>query len=806
MSKSMLEMALAYAVAKNMPVFPVHWPIGGACSCGDAECKKVGKHPRTLRGFLDATTNAAQVKMWWTQAPDANIGVPTGHSTFCVLDVDPRNGGDVTLQLLIEQHGPLPATACVRTGSNGRHFYFKCPPNLRCGTNRFGPGLDLKAEGGYVVVPPSKHVSGASYESITSGVAIAEPPTWVLAMAEPPKPQPKPTPSFTFDANEEQRLMSALGTVDPNPRDIWVKVGAGLAHALGEQGRLPWDRWSAKSPKFDEKDQDRTWRSFKPHPNPAGLGTVYWMAKQAGWTGSMNGNHKASGGPSVSSDSGSPGPSPEFEPLKPLPPQLLPVEPFDAGLLPEAFQPWVLDIANRIQCPVDFPAAAALVTFSSIVGRQVGIRPKRRDNWTVVPNLWGAVIGRPGVMKTPAIAQPVDMLWALEKTAKATFEKDLEAFEADSMVSEAANKEREQEIRKRVQKNRAEALGLAKAIVADKVKAPTRRRYITSDPTVEKVGELLATNGNGITIFRDELTGFLRSLDREGNESARAFHLEAWNGSGPFTYDRIGRGTIEIEAACESVFGGIQPGPLQTYLAGALRGTSDDDGLIQRFQVLVWPDVSSDWTNVDQWPDTAARKRAVAVFEWAAHIDAEAIGAEVDEDGGIPYLRFDDEAQDLFDEWRAKLEHQVRSQQDPLAIEAHLSKYRSLVPSIALLCHLADKALGRVSITAVHKAIAWARYLESHARRMFGSVLSNGVEARAIAKRIQDGDLEDGFCLRDVYRPGWTSLPDYFAASRGVDLLMRLGWLAEQEVVTAGRPSTIYSVNPQICRKGQGGN
>ena len=76
------------------------------------------------------------------------------------------------------------------------------------------------------------------------------------------------------------------------------------------------------------------------------------------------------------------------------------------------------------------------------------------------------------------------------------------------------------------------------------------KRYLVYDVTVEKLGELLAENANGLTLFRDELIGFLRSMDRQGHESDRGFYLEAWNGSNSYAYDRIGRGTIMIPNTC----------------------------------------------------------------------------------------------------------------------------------------------------------------------------------------------------------------------------------------------------------------
>ena len=151
---------------------------------------------------------------------------------------------------------------------------------------------------------------------------------------------------------------------------------------------------------------------------------------------------------------------------------------------------------------------------------------------------------------------------------------------------------------------------------------PTRRRYLVNDSSVEKLGELLNENPNGLLVFRDELLGLLYSLERDGQEGARQFYLETWNGNGRFTYDRIGRGTVDIEACCLSVLGSIQPGPLQDYLA-----TAPDDGLIQRFQLAVWPDLEPGWTNVDRWPNRDAKERAGSVFSRLDGLTALAIGA-----------------------------------------------------------------------------------------------------------------------------------------------------------------------------------
>ena len=152
------------AAKRGWPVFPLHNPTDEGCSCGKSECKNIGKHPRTPNGFKDATTDARQIKKWWRRWPRANIGVVTGvRSGVWVLDVDKRHGGLESLHHLEEEYGEFPAGPRVRTGGNGLHIYLKSAG--RSIKNRTGvwPGIDVKGNGGYVVLPPSLHVSGNRY-------------------------------------------------------------------------------------------------------------------------------------------------------------------------------------------------------------------------------------------------------------------------------------------------------------------------------------------------------------------------------------------------------------------------------------------------------------------------------------------------------------------------------------------------------------------------------------------------------------------------------------------------------------------
>src|SRR5204863_361888 len=134
------------------------------------------------------------------------------------------------------------------------------------------------------------------------------------------------------------------------------------------------------------------------------------------------------------------------------------------------------------------------------------------------------------------------------------------------------------------------------------------------DATPEKVQLLMSENPIGMIVLRDELAGLLASFERKGQEGARQFYLTAWNGYSPYNVDRIERGTISLDHACLSVFGAIQPVRLRQYLANLGEQSVTNDGMIQRHQVTVWPDVGS-YVYTDRTPDVAARQRVQRIFD-----------------------------------------------------------------------------------------------------------------------------------------------------------------------------------------------
>jgi bifunctional DNA primase/polymerase-like protein/AAA domain-containing protein/primase-like protein len=175
-----LTFALDYALVHNWPVFP---------------CRVREKRPATIHGFQDAETDPSLIKTWWsaesiadhlspgvTPDPGLNVAVATGRkSRLVVVDIDPKNGG--SLEALEARFGPMPETLRQATGGGGLQLFFYRPAEVERIPSSAGallPGVDVRADGGYVVVPPSIHPSGRRYEWLKLDVPPAPLPDALL--------------------------------------------------------------------------------------------------------------------------------------------------------------------------------------------------------------------------------------------------------------------------------------------------------------------------------------------------------------------------------------------------------------------------------------------------------------------------------------------------------------------------------------------------------------------------------------------------------------------------------------------------
>lgn len=306
-----LDAALDLA-RRGMAVFPVWWPSpDGKCACPKGDCKRPGKHPITGNGFKNASTDPAQIARWWKVYPKANIGLATGAvSGLVVLDIDGPGGENAIAGL------DMPITPMQRTGrtDGGRHVFFAHPGTPTPGGESIGglKGLDIRGDGGYVVVAPSMHYSGTPYRWVVSlDTPLAPMPDWLRELREGkrnpaggagtetlppgggPDPQGDPLTAASdppadlprwdgmTDYERAEANLESLAAWRCNDRDSWYKVGMALQAGLGDDGLCLWDAWSQGSTKYDKQDLLRTWASFKQGGNGSGQVTLASLAHWA---------------------------------------------------------------------------------------------------------------------------------------------------------------------------------------------------------------------------------------------------------------------------------------------------------------------------------------------------------------------------------------------------------------------------------------------------------------------------------------------------------------------------------------------
>lgn len=485
--------------------------------------------------------------------------------------------------------------------------------------------------------------------------------------------------------------------------------------------------------------------------------------------------------------------------------ELPPAPPFDAkALLPQTLADFVLDEADRMACAPDYIAAPLIVALGSVIGARLGVKPKRLDDWIVTPNLYGGIVGDPSSRKSPALGVVMRFLDRLEANetdklnhARKVHAAEIAAFEAHQSAVKAAMK--------KAASGKPDAMKMD-AAVADMQdlqapEEPHQRRFKSNDSTVAKLGDLLAHNPSGMLVYRDELIGLLASWDKEGNEGDRAFYLEGWNGTASFSIDRIGRGSQHIKNLCLSVFGGIQPELLGRYLAG-MQASLDNDGRVQRFQVLVYPEPVP-WAWRDRHPVKGAREAVRDLFDRLAEFDPLLDGATpADDFVKLPHFLFDDEAQAILVEWVTELHTKlIPGEANPL-MRQHLSKFEKLFCGIALILHLAED-IGPVKAASALRAAAWCEYLAVHARRVYGLVEAAKVNtALMLGRRIVEGRLVDGFTVRDVVRKQWSGITTNMQAESALAVLEEHGWIVSAEYAPndGGRPTTRHYISPKVPR------
>ena len=740
----MLAAALSLA-GSGFSILPLHSiNSSSTCTCSRSDCAHPGKHPRTEHGYKDATTDESVIRTWWIKYPSANLAIATGTiSNLLVLDVDVKSGGLESLQELENRYGSLEGHRQVTSGGGGKHFYFQAQ-NMQIKTKiKILPGIDLIGNSGAIVAPPSIHASGRRYTWVND-FPIQEMPSWLLQLIQDP-------PVLQAAAADSTEGLSV------GSRKVTLMSIGGFLKFKGLQDShiqtlLPLINQTACTP---------------PLPDSEIVDLTKSLYKIADWG-----------------------------PVRPLPTSVAQVIPMTPDYLPSPLRAWVVDVCERMRLPLEFLAAPAIVALSSVIGRKIAIQPLVHDDWSVIPNLWGMLVSEPGSMKSPALTHALKPLATLEKKARIAYEKACQEYakkEKDMALEvECLKQSLKMDWGQGMGQNIKEKKAHLQHLTQQDGTVLKEKRHKTNDPTIEKLVMILRENPQGILLHRDELSGWLESLSKSGREGSREFYLEAWNGDGSFSMDRIGRGSTFTEFICLAVFGGIQPQKLQHYM-DRYENAQGQDGFLERFQVSVYPDpIQEKWELIDRKPDHEALRQVMELFETLDAIEISETSPRI--------VSFSYEAQRIANGWRTQLEQKILDPELSAARKSYLSKYRSLMPSFALIFEvLRVKGLPLdVSAEATKLAIRWADLLETHMHKILCMGQTPESTARTLLTKIERGDVYDGMGLRELYRHHWKGLGDPVEGRNALTLLENHGYIRCQKETNGGRPSEIIRINPNF--------
>jgi Bifunctional DNA primase/polymerase, N-terminal/Primase C terminal 2 (PriCT-2) len=291
-----MTLEVALRIAQDWPVFP----------CKPTLTKDEGsKAPFTPNGFKDATKDETTIRQWWTQWPKALIGVPMGGASgiLCV-DLDRKDGVDgiATWDAWVEQSGGCPETRTHRTPSTGKHVLFKHRDGIRnIPLGKLGPGIEIKAEGGYIIVPPSRMSDGKAY-TVECDVLPAEMPQWLLLIIEAYyADQERDAGESTqqdYGPTDPEKVRAALAVISSDDYEDWYRIAGAIRRELGNAGYHLFVEWSAKWPKFNSKDCEKKWKHAA-DIRDISVGTIFYYADQAdpSWRQRYEDSHPRPGTP-----------------------------------------------------------------------------------------------------------------------------------------------------------------------------------------------------------------------------------------------------------------------------------------------------------------------------------------------------------------------------------------------------------------------------------------------------------------------------------------------------------------------------
>lgn len=735
-TRNFFDIAMFY-VEHNIKIFPV---------------KRQDKMPLCAGGFKSATADISQLQEWNRKFPDCNIGIPTGHiNGIFVVDVDGEEGFK-SLAQLEQQHSKLIAPTVI-TGK-GKHLYFKMPVNtdIKSSVSKIANHIDIRANGGYVVAPPSIHENGHCYtwENFVSNQDFPEAPSWIISLI----------------TNTEKQLLPVSGVLEE------------ISNApQGQRNDTLYKRSISVIARAKKEFLDMN----EVKENIVSAGMQSGLSRKESSKTFENALKFAEENCNTPADS-----EPDMDILKTK--DLLPAPKLNTQCF-KNLEPWIIQTAENTNAPVDYVAFSLLASAAGVVGLSRSI--STQTDWVQHCAIWLGIVGDPSSGKSPAIKPIRDILNTIEKERKPDYLKAYREWEGAYILAE----HKEKEWRRRIKKNPKENLSRPDEAILPEQPSPYHLLY--GDTTQESIAEELGRNVKGALVLRDELSGWIESMNRySSGHSEKSFWLETFSG-GKFIINRVKFGTDrhEIEDLMATVFGTIQPKKL-------IRTVFKDsgDGFLARFL----------WVYPEPIPPAIPKQKPseTLVYEAFKKLDSlmNPYKGNIEEQRKCLYLN--NSAQSYFEQWLLPHIEKVRKEESKL--NEFLGKGQGYVLRLALLFELLwwasseNEEPKEISLEAVQNAIElYDSYLTPMCERVYNMYYSptQNIEARALAKYII-ANKPSSFILREIYNNGnIANLRRNEQAQKAADKLVSLGWLSEyksRKGTTKGRQKATYYVNPEV--------
>jgi hypothetical protein len=752
-------------------VIPLHDVAAGPCSCGKADCGSPGKHPRTANGSKDGTTDAATIRCWWKRSPTANVAICTGKgSGVWMLGPDGEQGIE-DLAELVRKYGGLPRTPTARSGSGGRHYFFRWPSEGMIGNQKKhrGTEIDFRGEGGYAVAAPSRNDKGGYvWEIPPDKCEPAEAPGWLVAWCRA-KGEPKKGSAFTMRASSApsivDRAIAYLAKMPPAHSGqgghdqtmeaarvvAWgFDLGEEVAYQILDQHYNPRCQppWSEKE--LRHKCHDANTKDFD---KPRG-----WLLKDDRPSAPAQGASVGSVGRNSS----------------PQPPRKIPdYQPFPLSALPVVVREYVDASASAIGCDPALVAIPTLATVSGAIGNSRALLVKRK--WIEPAIVWGITIGYSGERKSPAYDAAVNPFLEVQMDLIDEHEEAVARHNQDLL----AWKEQDKDDR------------------GEKPEPPDEPPcYVTSDATIECVGDLLARNPRGTLLARDELDAWFQSFTRYKGRAGgtdRPHWLELHR-AGTLRIHRLTREqkSLSVRRACCSLTGTIQP----AILARSLDDEAMAAGLGARFLLAMPPAKKRRWSEAEVSEELSGR-----YFELLGNLLALTLA---DDKKRKPHvLGMDSEAKRLWVDWyNAWGERMAASEGEQSAALAKLEAYAvrlALIHHVVSLAAIDVSDLRAVGARSLRAGIELVEWFAGEARRVY-SILRESTEERD-RRRLIDwiGQRGGHVAVRDLQRANSRRWPTREAAQAELESLVKLDlgtWETVAHAPSGGHDVQRFTLHP----------